>query len=76
MFLVPGATADVVVLDVFGFELPSQSTVYSDSAFTRYAVEDLLYEACGIDLSPMPQEKLSAASLGEFGLLVGGWPQS
>jgi hypothetical protein len=53
MFLVPGATADVVALDVFGFDLPSQSTVYGDSAFTLYAVEDLLREACEIDLSPM-----------------------
>ena len=53
MFLVPGATADVLALDVFDFDLPSQSTVYGDSAFTLYAVEDLLQESCGIDLSPM-----------------------
>jgi hypothetical protein len=53
MFLVPGSTADVAALDVFDFDLPSQSTVYGDSAFTLYAVEDLLHEACGIDLSPM-----------------------
>lgn len=42
LFLVPGSTADVVALDVFDFNLPSQSTVYGDSAFTLYAVEDLL----------------------------------
>jgi hypothetical protein len=53
IFLVPGATADVVALDVFDFDLPDPSTVYGDSAFTLYAVEDLLHEACGIDLSPM-----------------------
>lgn len=53
MFLVPGATADVVALDVFDFNLPSQSTVYGDSAFTLYAVEDLLRETEEIDLSPM-----------------------
>jgi hypothetical protein len=53
MFLVPGATADVVALEVFGFDLLPGSTVYGDSAFTLYAVEDLLHEACGIDLSPM-----------------------
>jgi hypothetical protein len=29
------------------------STVYGDSAFTLYAVEGLLREACGINLSPM-----------------------
>src|SRR5436305_2373362 len=28
MFLVPGSMADVVALDVFGFDLPSASTVY------------------------------------------------
>jgi len=53
MFLVPGATADVVALDVFDFDLPSQSTVYGDSAFTLYAVEDLLRETEQIELSPM-----------------------
>jgi hypothetical protein len=53
MFLVPGATADVVALEVFDFDLPRQSTVYGDSAFTLYAVEDLLHETCGVDLSPM-----------------------
>src|SRR5436309_3193123 len=46
MFLVPGATADVVALDVFDFDLPSASTVYGDSAFILYVVEDLLKETC------------------------------
>jgi hypothetical protein len=53
MFLVPGSIADVVALDVFDFNLPSASTVYGDSAFTLYVAEDVLREACGIDLSPM-----------------------
>ncbi len=53
MFLVPGATADVTALEVFDFTLPSQSTVYGDSAFTLYEVEDLLRETEQIDLSPM-----------------------
>jgi hypothetical protein len=53
MFLVPGATADVVALDVFSFDLREGSAIYGDSAFTVYAVEDLLREACGIELSPM-----------------------
>jgi DDE family transposase len=53
MFLVPGSTADVVALDVFDFNLESGSTVYGDSAFTLYEVEDLLQEKCEIDLSPM-----------------------
>jgi Transposase DDE domain len=53
MFLVPGATADVVALDVFDFDLPRASTVYGGSAFTLYEVGDLLQERCEIDLSPM-----------------------
>jgi DDE family transposase len=53
MFLVPGATADVMALDVFDMDVPSASTIYGDSAFTLYAVEDLLQEACGVELKPM-----------------------
>src|ERR1043165_2690822 len=53
MFLVPGATADVVALDVFDFDLLRATTVYGASAFTLYVQEDLLHEAAGIYLSPM-----------------------
>lgn len=53
MFLVPGRTGDVSGLDVFDFELPEGSTVWADSAFTVYAIEDLLEEAAGIALRPM-----------------------
>jgi Transposase DDE domain len=66
MFLVPGATADVVALEVFDFDLPSASTVYGDSAFTLYEVEDLLQERCEIELSPMRKKnsrRPSSASL-------------
>jgi DDE family transposase len=53
MFLVPASTADVLALEVFDFNLPSQSTVYGDSAFTVYEIEDLLRETDEIELSPM-----------------------
>jgi hypothetical protein len=53
MLLAPGSTADVSALPGFNFDLPQGSTVYSDSAFTLYSLEDLLREAAGIDLSPM-----------------------
>jgi hypothetical protein len=53
MFLVPGSTADVAALDIFDFDLPEGSTIYGDSAFTLYMIEDLLRDVCGIDLSPM-----------------------
>lgn len=61
MFLVPGATGDVEGLEVFDFNLPSGSTVYGDSAFTIYAIEDLLQEACKIDLSPMRKKNSKRA---------------
>jgi DDE family transposase len=53
MFLAPGSTADVSTLPGFDFDLPQDSTVYSDSAFTLYYLEDVLREAAGIDLSPL-----------------------
>ena len=53
MFLAPGSTADVSALPVFNFDLPQGSTVYSDSAFTLYWLEDVMREAAGIALSPM-----------------------
>lgn len=53
MFLAPGSTADVSALPGFDFDLPQGSTVYSDSAFTLYYLEDLMWEAAGINLSPM-----------------------
>ncbi len=38
---------------MFDFDLPSGSLVYGDSAFTVYAIEDLLQEAYAIELQPM-----------------------
>jgi hypothetical protein len=61
MFLAPGATGDVEGLGVYDFNLPSGSTVYGDSAFTIYEVEDLLKEACGIELSPMRKKNSKRA---------------
>jgi hypothetical protein len=47
-----GATGDAVALDIFDFNLPEGSRVNADSAFTIYAVEDLLKEAAELDLRP------------------------
>ena len=52
MFLVPGSTSDVHALDIFDFHLPEGSQVNADSAFTIYAVEDLMKEAADIELRP------------------------
>ena len=53
MLLAPGSTADVSALPAFNFDLPHGSTLYSDSAFTLYYLEDILREAAGIAFSPM-----------------------
>ena len=52
VFLAPGADADVQALLRFPFDVPIGSSVYADSAFTHYAVEDLMKEA-GILLQPI-----------------------
>ncbi len=52
VFLTPGADADVRALHRFQFDLPTGSTVYADSAFTHYPVEDLMQQA-GISLQPI-----------------------
>jgi hypothetical protein len=53
MFLAPGSTGEVSALPVFNFDLPPGSTVYSDSAFTLYSLEEVMREAAGINFSPM-----------------------
>ena len=55
VFLAPGADADVRALSRFAFEVPTGSIVYADSAFTHYAVEELMKEA-GIVLHPIRQK--------------------
>ena len=51
MFLTPGAAADVHALHVFNFDLPEGSTIYADSAYTDYTVEDIM-QAAGLSLQP------------------------
>lgn len=53
MVLAPGSTADVSALPAFNFDLPPGSTLYSDSAFTLYYLEDVMREAAGINFSPL-----------------------
>lgn len=53
MVLAPGSTADVSALPAFNFDLPQGSTLYSDSAFTLYYLEDVMREAAGSNFSPM-----------------------
>ena len=60
VFLAPGADADVRALHRFRFDVPEGSTVYADSAFTHYAVEDLMQEA-HISLQPIRKKNSKRA---------------
>jgi hypothetical protein len=61
LFVTPGSVADVNALHIFDFDLPEGSTVYGDSAFTEYAVEDALQEAAGIHLKPLRKKNSQRA---------------
>ncbi len=51
--LMPGATADVRALDGLALALPEDSTLYADSAFTFYEIEEWLWETEQVTLLPM-----------------------
>lgn len=51
--LMPGATADVRALDGLALALPQGSTLYGDSAFTFYEIEEWLWETARLTLLPM-----------------------
>lgn len=53
-FLTPGSCADVAGLDYFDFDLPPESQIMADKAYTDYALEDVLQEA---DLHLLPLRK-------------------
>ncbi len=58
-------------MDVFEFDLPDGSTVYADSAFRIYEIEDLLKEACGIRMLPMRKKNSKRAVPGYVAYLQG-----
>jgi hypothetical protein len=53
-FLTPGSCADVAGLDYFDFDLPAESQIMADKAYTNYELEDVLKEA---DLHLLPLRK-------------------
>ena len=53
LFFAPGSLADVQTLQWFSVALPPGSVVYADSAYTDYAIEDLLNDALQIRLFPV-----------------------
>ncbi len=50
MCFVPGSEHDVEALRKMYFDLPAESIVYGDSAYTEYTIEDLYKEAELIEL--------------------------
>jgi hypothetical protein len=50
--LTPGSTADVMAFKSFELELPPDSVILADKAYTDYGEEDLLREAAQIILQP------------------------
>ena len=50
--LTPGSTNDTKHLRSFEIDLPEGSVLYGDKAYNEYFTEDLLAEACGIELCP------------------------
>ncbi len=55
-FLTPGSFSDVKGLDLFDFDLPPDSVVYGDRAYTHYYLEDVLLEANQTSLQPMRKD--------------------
>jgi hypothetical protein len=53
--LTPGSYSDTKHLRSFELDLPEGSTLYGDKAYNEYFTEDVLTEACKIDL--LPQRK-------------------
>lgn len=53
LFFSPGSLADVQTLQWFSFDVPPGSVVYADSAYTDYAIEDLLDQVLQIRLQPV-----------------------
>lgn len=48
--LTPGCESDTKALHRFNFNLPNESVIYADSAYTDYQEEDLLLQAQDIKL--------------------------
>jgi Transposase DDE domain len=52
-FLTPGSYSDVRALKTFAFDVPRGSHIYADRAYNDYEMEDVLFEAAEIHLSPI-----------------------
>jgi hypothetical protein len=54
--LTPGSSSDVRALRSFQVDVPAGSVIYADKAYNDYKMEDLMYEAAHIELSPIRKE--------------------
>jgi len=68
-FLTPGSRSDTGQMRHFEFDLPEGATVYGDKAYNEYFTEDLLEDACGIDLSPIRKKNSARKTPAYIGYL-------
>ncbi|NKB67661.1 MAG: transposase [Candidatus Latescibacteria bacterium] len=75
-FLSPGCTGDVQALEWWTFDRPPGSIVYPHSAYTHYAIEDLLEEALQITLQPARKKNATRPVSPCCGLCPGAPPKA
>lgn len=56
--ITPASTADITALKMMEIDLPQNSQIYGDKAYTDYSFEDLLREICNVSL--IPERKVNA----------------
>jgi Transposase DDE domain len=68
-FLTPGSYSDVRAMKTFAFDVPEGSHIYADKAYNDYQMEDALFEAAEIHLSPI-RKKHSTRALPPYSVYV------
>jgi Transposase DDE domain len=68
-FLTPGSSSDVRAMKAFAFDVPEGSHIYADKAYNDYQMEDVLFEAAEIHLSPL-RKKHSTRTLPPYSVYV------
>jgi hypothetical protein len=68
-FLTPGSYSDVRAMKTFAFDVPEGSHIHADKAYNDYQMEDALFEAAEIHLSPI-RKKHSTRTLPPYSVYV------
>jgi hypothetical protein len=68
-FLTPGSYSDVRAMKTFAFDVPEGSHIYADKAYNDYQMEDALFAAAEIHLSPI-RKKHSTRTLPPYSVYV------